>query len=157
VSEQTTVNTATVKVIHGPLVAPVLSRVVGMLAARAQCPVDRLDDALLVADADEERVAVDARGNLHRAVASAVGVHDDVGARLGDGELHVRERLRVQRERLAEAAEGVSHHRDVLGACGQGELDVGHALDPLCPPERCFNPRSAIWRSARYRFVASWG
>ncbi len=39
------------KVAHGPLVAPVLSRVVGMLAARAQCPVDRLDDALLVADA----------------------------------------------------------------------------------------------------------
>jgi serine/threonine-protein kinase RsbW len=51
VSEETAVNTATVKVVHGPLVAPVLSRVVGMLAARAQCPVDRLDDALLVADA----------------------------------------------------------------------------------------------------------
>jgi serine/threonine-protein kinase RsbW len=44
-------NAATVKVAHGPLVGPVLSRVVGMLAARAQCPVDRLDDALLVADA----------------------------------------------------------------------------------------------------------
>jgi len=44
-------NAATVRVIQGPLVAPVLSRVVGMLAARAQCPVDRLDDALLVADA----------------------------------------------------------------------------------------------------------
>jgi serine/threonine-protein kinase RsbW len=40
-----------VRVVNGPLVAPVLSRVVGMLAARAQCPVDRLDDALLVADA----------------------------------------------------------------------------------------------------------
>jgi hypothetical protein len=51
VSEATAANTATVKVIQGPLVAPVLSRVVGMLAARAQCPVDRLDDALLVADA----------------------------------------------------------------------------------------------------------
>jgi len=51
VSEETSVNTATVKVVQGPLVAPVLSRVVGMLAARAQCPVDRLDDALLVADA----------------------------------------------------------------------------------------------------------
>jgi serine/threonine-protein kinase RsbW len=51
VTQGTTVNTATVKVIQGPLVAPVLSRVVGMLAARAQCPVDRLDDALLVADA----------------------------------------------------------------------------------------------------------
>jgi hypothetical protein len=51
VSDGTAVNAATVKVVDGPLVAPVLSRVVGMLAARAQCPVDRLDDALLVADA----------------------------------------------------------------------------------------------------------
>ena len=50
-SADAAVNTATVKVVQGPLVAPVLSRVVGMLAARAQCPVDRLDDALLVADA----------------------------------------------------------------------------------------------------------
>ena len=44
-------NEALVRVVNGPLVAPVLARVVGMLAARAQCPVDRLDDALLVADA----------------------------------------------------------------------------------------------------------
>jgi hypothetical protein len=44
-------NAATLSVVRGPLVGPVLSRVVGMLAARAQCPVDRLDDALLVADA----------------------------------------------------------------------------------------------------------
>ena len=29
----------------------VLGRVVGMLAARAQCPIDRLDDALLITDA----------------------------------------------------------------------------------------------------------
>src|SRR3982751_1643855 len=43
-------NEAIVRVVNGPLVAPVLSRVVGMLAARAQCPVDRLDDALLVGD-----------------------------------------------------------------------------------------------------------
>jgi hypothetical protein len=44
-------NGAEVRVVAGPLVGPVLARVVGMLAARAQCPVDRLDDALLVADA----------------------------------------------------------------------------------------------------------
>jgi serine/threonine-protein kinase RsbW len=50
-SLETTTNAATVRIVNGPLVAPVLSRVVGMLAARAQCPVDRLDDALLVADA----------------------------------------------------------------------------------------------------------
>lgn len=44
-------NEAHLLVSHRGLVAPVLSRVVGMLAARAQCPIDRLDDALLLADA----------------------------------------------------------------------------------------------------------
>jgi serine/threonine-protein kinase RsbW len=40
-----------VSVVQGPLVGAVLGRVVGMLAARAQCPIDRLDDALLITDA----------------------------------------------------------------------------------------------------------
>lgn len=40
-----------VEIAPGPLGAPILGRVVGMLAARADCPIDRLDDALLVADA----------------------------------------------------------------------------------------------------------
>ncbi|HEX2016912.1 MAG TPA: hypothetical protein VGN69_09465 [Solirubrobacteraceae bacterium] len=44
-------NSASVTIAVGPLVRPVLSRVLGMMAARAQCPVDRLDEALLVADA----------------------------------------------------------------------------------------------------------
>ncbi len=44
------VNEAVVIVRHGPLVGPVLSRIVGMLGARAQFPIDRLDDALLVTD-----------------------------------------------------------------------------------------------------------
>jgi serine/threonine-protein kinase RsbW len=44
-------NQATVSVRKGPLVGPVLGRVVGMLAARAQCPIDRLDDAMLLTDA----------------------------------------------------------------------------------------------------------
>ncbi|HVF77358.1 MAG TPA: hypothetical protein VNA28_03595 [Solirubrobacteraceae bacterium] len=44
-------NQAWVGVSSGPLSAPVLGRVVGMLAARSDCPIDRLDDALLVADA----------------------------------------------------------------------------------------------------------
>ena len=43
-------NEASMIVRNGPLLGPVLTRVVGMLAARAQCPIDRLDDALLVAD-----------------------------------------------------------------------------------------------------------
>jgi hypothetical protein len=39
-----------VSIVIGPLVGPVLRRVVGMLAARADLPLDRLDDAVLVAD-----------------------------------------------------------------------------------------------------------
>ncbi len=41
----------TVRVHNSALVGAVLGRVVGMLAARAQCPIDRLDDALLLTDA----------------------------------------------------------------------------------------------------------
>ena len=44
-------NVARMTVRNGPFLGPVLSRVLGMLAARAQAPIDRLDDALLVADA----------------------------------------------------------------------------------------------------------
>ena len=41
---------ASVSVVPGPLVGPLVRRVVGVLAARADLPVDRLDDAVLVAD-----------------------------------------------------------------------------------------------------------
>jgi hypothetical protein len=44
-------NEATVVLRRESLVAPVLGRVIGMLAARADAPVDRLDDVLLVSDA----------------------------------------------------------------------------------------------------------
>ncbi len=44
-------NEAVVSVRGEDLAGAVLGRVVGMLAARAQCPIDRLDDALLVTDA----------------------------------------------------------------------------------------------------------
>ena len=44
-------NSAALRVAPGPLVGPVLSRLIGMMAARASCPVDRLENALLVADA----------------------------------------------------------------------------------------------------------
>ena len=53
-------NEATVRIRDERLVGPVLSRVVGMLAARANFPVDRLDDALLLTD------AIAAHGPDHR-------------------------------------------------------------------------------------------
>jgi hypothetical protein len=49
--EQATDNVTRVRVMRGPLVGPVLWRVVSMVLARADWPVDRLDDALLVCDA----------------------------------------------------------------------------------------------------------
>ena len=49
--ETPVVNEATLTVRRPELLGPVLGRVVGMLAARAQCPIDRLDDALLLTDA----------------------------------------------------------------------------------------------------------
>ncbi len=44
-----------IAVTSGPLVGPVLRRVVGMLAARADLPLDKLDDAVLVADVVAQR------------------------------------------------------------------------------------------------------
>lgn len=50
-----------VSVTPGPLVGPVLRRVVGMLAARADLPLDRLDDAVIVADVIADRAGPYAR------------------------------------------------------------------------------------------------
>jgi hypothetical protein len=36
---------------HGAIVGPVVCRVISMVLARADCPMDKLDDALLVCDA----------------------------------------------------------------------------------------------------------
>jgi serine/threonine-protein kinase RsbW len=41
---------ATLSVACGPLASPVLGRVVAMLAARANLPIDRLNDAVLLTD-----------------------------------------------------------------------------------------------------------
>jgi hypothetical protein len=49
--EQATDNSARARVAGGPLVGPVLWRVVSMVLARADWPVNRLDEALLVCDA----------------------------------------------------------------------------------------------------------
>jgi serine/threonine-protein kinase RsbW len=44
-------SSATLRLANGPLIGPVLCRVVSMVLARANCPMDRLDDAMLVCDA----------------------------------------------------------------------------------------------------------
>jgi hypothetical protein len=69
-------NRATVTLATGPLLGPVLSRVVGMLAARADWPVDRVDDGLLVAD------AIAAHGGAH-----AINGHLTVAIAASENEL----------------------------------------------------------------------
>ncbi len=71
--------TTSVSVASGPLVAPVLRRVVGMLAARADLPLDRLDDAVLVADL----IAARAPGHMR-------GASVDVTLESGDRSLVLR-------------------------------------------------------------------
>ena len=51
---------------NGPLVGPVLRRVVSMLAARADLPLDRLDDAILVADLIASRAPAHVPGDEMR-------------------------------------------------------------------------------------------
>jgi hypothetical protein len=83
VSDQALANEAVVRVRSGPLVGAVLGRVVGMLAARAQCPIDRLDDAILLTDAVAAHAPVHAQ-NLHVHVVVAA---DDDYLELRVGEL----------------------------------------------------------------------
>ena len=52
-----------VSIAAGPLVGPVLRRVVGMFAARADLPLDRLDDAVLVADLVASRAPAHVAGD----------------------------------------------------------------------------------------------
>ena len=80
VDEEPVFNRAWVGVTSGPLGAPVLGRVIGMLAARADCPIDRLDDALLVADAVAAKAGSFSEDGRIRA---------QIVARLGSVELHV--------------------------------------------------------------------
>ncbi len=44
-------SSASLRLADGPLVGPVLCRVVSMVLARANCPMDRLEDAMLICDA----------------------------------------------------------------------------------------------------------
>jgi hypothetical protein len=81
--EPTTTNEASVSIRKGPLVGPVLGRVVGMLAARAQCPIDRLDDAMLLTDA----VAAHAPAHTPDGHVQVVVAADESGLELRIGAL----------------------------------------------------------------------
>jgi serine/threonine-protein kinase RsbW len=74
----TQADTVSLRISSGPLVAPVLSRVISMVLARADCPLDRLDDAMLICDA----IAAHALSHLSDGELRCTISTDGEGARL---------------------------------------------------------------------------
>jgi serine/threonine-protein kinase RsbW len=84
--ERATDNLVQLRLAKGPLLGPVLCRVVSMMLARADWPLDRLDDALLVCDAlcahapayaSDSRLAFSVRANEHEAELRVLELSDD--------------------------------------------------------------------------------
>lgn len=67
-------SSASLRLAKGPLVGPVLCRVVSIVLARANCPMDRMDDAMLICDALSAHVPTHtADGHLAFAVSARGG------------------------------------------------------------------------------------
>ena len=84
-------SSASLRLAKGPLVGPVLCRVVSIVLARANCPMDRLDDVMLICDALSAHAPTHAM-NGHLAFA--------VSARGGQFELRVGELAEQAAHRL---------------------------------------------------------
>ena len=76
-------NVVSLRIKSGPLVAPTLCRVVSMVLVRADCPLDRLDDAMLICDA----IAANAPGRLRDGQLLCTISTDGGGAHLRVGGL----------------------------------------------------------------------
>jgi hypothetical protein len=88
-------SSASLRLAKGPLVGPVLCRVVSIVLARANCPMDRMDDAMLICDALSAHVPTHTDDG-HLAFA--------VSARAGQFELRVGELAERTASKLVEDA-----------------------------------------------------
>ncbi len=117
-TEQPVANSVTLRVANGPLAAPVLGRVISMVLARTDCPMDRLDDAMILCDALSAHAPAHARdGHIDFTMAT-----DERGIELRVGELAER------------GADGLLADADVPG--------VGNVLERLSDELR-IEPSSA--------------
>jgi serine/threonine-protein kinase RsbW len=66
-------NVVSLRIESGPLVAPTLCRVVSMVLVRADCPLDRLDDAMLICDAIAANASAQLRDGQLRCTISTDG------------------------------------------------------------------------------------
>jgi hypothetical protein len=118
-AEQPSANFVTLRVANGPLAAPVLGRVISMVLARTDCPMDRLDDAMILCDALSAHAPAHARdGHIDFTMAT-----DERGIELRVSELAER------------GADGLLADADVPG--------VGNVLERLSDELR-IEPSSAV-------------
>ena len=118
-AEQPAANSVTLRVANGPLAAPVLGRVISMVLARTDCPMDRLDDAMILCDALSAHAPAHARdGYIDFTMAT-----DERGIELRVSELAER------------GADGLLADADVPG--------VGNVLERLSDELR-IEPSSAV-------------
>jgi hypothetical protein len=118
--ERATHNMARLRLANGPLVAPVLWRVISMMLARADWPLDRLDDALLVCDAlcahtpahaRDGHLAFSVRANEQEAELRVLDLSKDGATRLLEDTM-----LPIVGNVLEQVAERVSVEPDEQGA-----------------------------------------
>ncbi|HEY5342390.1 MAG TPA: hypothetical protein VIJ66_01880 [Solirubrobacteraceae bacterium] len=85
--EQPVANSVTLRVANGPLAAPVLGRVISMVLARADCPMNRLDDAMILCDALSAHAPAHARDShiVFTMATDARGIELRVGELAGRG------------------------------------------------------------------------
>jgi hypothetical protein len=76
-------NSVMLRLANGPLAAPVLGRVISMVLARADCPMNRLDDAMILCDA----LSAHAPAHAHDSHIAFTMATDSRGIKLRVGEL----------------------------------------------------------------------
>lgn len=107
----TRVDRTRLSVAAGPLAGPVLARVVGMLCARAALPLDRLQDAVIVADTVAAHAPAETLdGRLAVSIASGDGTLD---MRIGPLHRGGAERL-IGRATLPEAGDVIGRLADTV-------------------------------------------
>ena len=92
------------------------------VVARADEP--RADPRAVIAHDHASLVWRERQLDLHRALASRIGVHDHVVRRFADGGLDVLDRL-AELDRLGDARERLAHERDVFGSARKRDAHVG--------------------------------
>jgi serine/threonine-protein kinase RsbW len=119
VSSNTRTNVALLSVTAGPLAGPVLARVIAMLAARANLPIDRLNDAVLLGDAiaaAARPVVADGRVRVEIGARPA-GLVLRIGPLTEDGAERLRESARMPGagDVLERLADEIRVERDAAG------------------------------------------